>query len=99
MKTAPHKLEPFRIEGHEFDFDPPILLQPQSDAEVDVRLPDGRARVMVRCAVTRALIESRLDCQVIELDDNRGVIVAAPSSIERPKLSWKIRLLRWLAKG
>jgi hypothetical protein len=99
MKLAPHKLEPMQINGKEFDFDPPVILEPASGAEVDIRMPDGRARIIVRCVVTQNVIESRLDCQVIELDGKRNIIVAAPSSIERPKLSWKIRLLRWLARG
>lgn len=99
MKLAPHKLEPMQINGKEFDFDPPIWLEPASGAEVNIRMPDGRACVIIRCVVTQNVIESRRDCQVIEVDGKRNVIVAAPSSIERPKLSWKIRLLRWLAKG
>jgi hypothetical protein len=99
MKAAPpHKLEPMNIDGREFDFDPPVILEAGSGAEVDIRMPDGRACIIVRCVVTHALIEARRDCQVIDIGE-RSIIVAAPSSIERPKLSWKIRMLRWLAKG
>jgi len=63
-----------------------------------MELPSGHAHVTVRCHLTTQLMEQRPDCQVIE-DGQRKIIVAMPGSIQRSKLSWKIRLLRWLAKG
>jgi hypothetical protein len=86
------------IGGNEFDFMPELVLPPASGCEVQVERPSGRAHVVVRCLITHHLIEHRCECQVLE-DGNRRIIVAAPGSIKRPKLSWKVRLLRWLAKG
>lgn len=86
------------IEGQEFEFMPPLTMPPKTGCTVQVEMPGGRAHVEVRCMVTHALIEHRCECQVVE-DGGKRIIVAAPESIKRPKLSWKIRLLRWLAKG
>jgi hypothetical protein len=86
------------VGGQQFEFEPALKLPGGSGVEVKIEMPSGRAHIEVRCMVTHALIEHRHDCQVIEVGEKR-VIVAAPGSIERPKLSWKIRLLRWLAKG
>lgn len=86
------------INGVEFEFEPALVLEPGTGAEVQIQMPSGRAHVAVRCLVTHHLIEHRCDCQVIE-DGERRIIVAAPGSVTRPKLSWKIRLLRWLARG
>jgi hypothetical protein len=86
------------IHGQEFEFQPALHLTPGICIEVHAQMPSGRACVHVTCAITHALIEDRPDCQVIE-DGEKQIIVAMPGSIKRTKLSWKIRLLRWLAKG
>ncbi|MCU1338812.1 MAG: hypothetical protein JWO19_4393 [Bryobacterales bacterium] len=84
--------------GCEFEFEPALEMPNGSGCEVHIQMPSGHAHVEIRCLITHQLIEHRHDCQVIEVGEKR-VIVAAPGSIERPKLSWKVRLLRWLAKG
>lgn len=82
----------------DFDFEPPIVIQPGCAMKLDLNPETGRANIEVRCMITTQLIESRCDCQLLNID-GRQVLVAAPGSIRRPKLSWKVRLLRWLAKG
>lgn len=91
-------VQPITIDGQNYDFIPPLIREAGTAVEVNIRMPDGRAMVCQRCLVTGRVIEYRPECQVVE-DGDRRVVVAAPESIERPKLSWKIRLLRWLAKG
>jgi hypothetical protein len=86
------------VGGQEFEFMPELTLPPGSGCEVQIEMPSGKAHVIIRCLVTHKLLEHRCECQVLE-DGEKKIIVAAPGSIERPKLSWKIRLLRWLAKG
>jgi hypothetical protein len=80
-------------------FDPPLDLPPKSAASVEIDPTNGRARVTIRSMESGVVLELRPECQLIQLDPQHGVIVAAPESIEHPRLSWKLRLLYWLAKG
>lgn len=85
--------------GHvEFEYQPNLKLPALCEVEVQVHMPDGRACVTVRDAITKYVIESRPECQVIEAGE-RHIVVALPGTIKTRKLPWKVRLLRWLAKG
>jgi hypothetical protein len=81
-------------EHHDFAFEPPLTIPGRCELQVEIHLPDGKARVRVLDSVSKFVIEDRPDCQVVE-----ETIVAMPGSIEKRKLPWKVRLLRWLARG
>jgi hypothetical protein len=89
---------PPELDGQSFSFEPQLDLPPKSSAEVSIGWPDGRASVEIRCLITHALIEIRPECQVLRIESGKNVIVAAPGSIQRPKLSWRLRFVRWMAK-
>ncbi len=82
----------------EIKFEPPLHIPPRARAEVNICEENGRARVTIRSIDSGVVLELRPDCQLIEADGSQ-VIVAAPGSIEHPKLNWKQRLFHWLAKG
>lgn len=84
---------PFNLE-----FVPPLSLPPKAEAEVHLELPSGHGWIRVRCIVTDCVLETRPDCQLIDGPvPFAKVFVAAPESITRPRLSWRMQLLRWLA--
>jgi len=77
--------------------EPPLNIPAKARSMVEFQIPQGRASVEVRCSITNALIESRPDCEVIQISPDEFVIVAAPGSVQKPKLTRLVRLRRWLA--
>jgi hypothetical protein len=88
------------LESHEvqFEYEPPLTIPGFCEAELVICMADARARITVRDSLTRYVVESRPECQLIE-DGGRHVIVAMPGTIQIRKLPWGVRLLRWLARG
>lgn len=79
---------------YQFNFEPPLTIPAKSTAEISMDWNTGRVRVVIFDTASGFVVENRPDCQVVE-----QTIVAMPGSIERHKLPWKVRLLRWLARG
>lgn len=84
---------------HESDleFEPPITLS-GTQVTAEINCESGRARVTIRDLMTGRILEIREDCQMLDIEGKKRVIVSAPGGIvRRAKLGWKFRLLRWLA--
>jgi hypothetical protein len=79
------------------EFMPPIRMAPGLSCELHVNEEDGRARMRI-IAFTGHIIEMRPECQWIE-EGEKKIVIAAPGSIERPRLGLKLRFLLWLARG
>lgn len=91
----------FDAQSFEIEFVPPLDVPAKANAEVHLEWPSGHGWIRVHCMVSGCLIEERPDCQLIDRIEGVPILksfVAAPESIRRPKLRWRVQLLRWLAK-
>ena len=86
--------------SYTIQFMPPLCVPPKASVDVQVEWNSGHGSVVILCLITHAFMEIRPECQLIDGDEPRvKILVAAPESIQHPTLSWKIRLMRWFAKG